>query len=1257
MDCLASHIKCEGAKKWLIDIYKAVRNIVYRDAGGVSRSFELNDDMRGVMDRMLASEEEIEASRDIAHGRRLADELRRRGVPDETIAKYKDVIERGADKAKAALLRRMTPKTEDDAQKQAATVNATREVWNLREYKTLDVFLRPKKNGGLTLSRSALAEQFGEGIIRTLPEGVMDDNGLGAEEAAELLGYPAGQALIEDLQKVKITPPDKAIAERVKAATDPLERLLNEPGAMRAAVEEALEGRPELTEDTSAGENSREVSGVERQERAERVREIKALSPLSVEVGAPLDKKGAEDIAKKFKSLKNKRYNIEAGLPINTIGKIVSNKGFDVSTIIGDFPSLFGTSIYGWSESETLKEGHKEHPNIKAFHQYVNKFTNGTETYFIRFTVRESKTKTGKPGENNIHSTAISDVNVYKNDGDSQRIRGINPGEDKSPSFIDTRLQEFFDSVNSSDTDTEISTKGRPERGGPADRRGRDAAKPEWWDRVTPNVEGWELDHDESARVTRIALEDDILQEEAKRAQRESEDAAPSDTAAKTASAKAEETKEKRRFYNKAQAERMAAKVAAYRATAVKILKGKRVKDASAAGRYAYTAKRAGEKAYQLAMRGDYKASSEMKDKELFNTVLAEEAAKIRSESYAIDRYFTKFWKNQKRLAPVVGEENVAQILGLLERLGFMEREKTRDKRPLREWLSEQEKELNAGLPVMKWILDLEYGGNDGTWLTWDNLTWAQLSEANDAVKMIERIGRNERRLISDTMRADFAATVLEIVSTVSGNYGEPGTPTRNPESKKVGLWGPYAGSLDRVETLTRLLDNLKNQGTVWEKIYKPIQHASNTEIEMGEKARANLDGLINGLAEKTGGRRAFQKFLTTKFDTGILDMTTDGQQKLYWTGENLLAVMLNWGNETNRERIVMGWAMHGLGMKARFADSEAYYDALRTGTAVTESVLKRMGTDGMWDFTQGVWDMLEEYWPRIAELEEKMTGVTPEKVEAAIVRTNTGRKLRGGYYPVSFDSSKNWLAATREELDKINQENKAQGVRAHTRHGHTKNRVRRLTGMPVRLDLGVLQEHLGNVIHDLAFRAPVRDVNKIIKDDSVREQVTHAIGETAYRQFDGWLKDIAARPGQTGAVSRMTSHFIGRAAAAQLGLKLTTVLGNFSSITVAAWRLGPRGTMGLLRFYTNPFRWADGFRFANKSSAELRNRLNGADAAIREAYEQAQAGVTDTVRKQAERAFYWALGMSERLISTPIWLASYDQGLNLYNVNPLKLL
>ncbi|GHS95254.1 hypothetical protein AGMMS50276_10140 [Synergistales bacterium] len=203
---------------------------------------------------------------------------------------------------------------------------------------------------------------------------------------------------------------------------------------------------------------------MEEQERAERVREIKALSPLSVEIGTPLDKKSAESIAREFGPMKNEHDDRVALFPMATVGKILKHQGFDVSTILGDIPILFETSIYGWPESEILRKGHKEHTNIASFHHYVNKFSDGTDTYFIRFSVTERKGKAGKTGDSFIHSTAISGVSIYKtNDDLSQSVPAQGPGLKERSSFIDTRLQEFFDSVN---TDTEIS-KGRPERGDP----------------------------------------------------------------------------------------------------------------------------------------------------------------------------------------------------------------------------------------------------------------------------------------------------------------------------------------------------------------------------------------------------------------------------------------------------------------------------------------------------------------------------------------------------------------------------------------------------------------------------------------------------------------------------------------------------------------------------------------------------------------------------------------------------------------------
>jgi hypothetical protein len=53
------------------------------------------------------------------------------------------------------------------------------------------------------------------------------------------------------------------------------------------------------------------------------------------------------------------------------------------------------------------------------------------------------------------------------------------------------------------------------------------------------------------------------------------------------------------------------------------------------------------------------------------------------------------------------------------------------------------------------------------------------------------------------------------------------------------------------------------------------------------------------------------------------------------------------------------------------------------------------------WDFVQGAWDLLEgDLRPLVREVMEKMTGVSPEWVEAAPVVTKHGT-YRGGYYPI----------------------------------------------------------------------------------------------------------------------------------------------------------------------------------------------------------------------------------------------------------------
>jgi len=84
------------------------------------------------------------------------------------------------------------------------------------------------------------------------------------------------------------------------------------------------------------------------------------------------------------------------GVVFNFIGKIINHKGYDISRIINFIPFLYETSLLGWSEPEIQRKEHKYHPNIKAYHNYINKFSDRNGEYFIRFTIREEKAKKNK---------------------------------------------------------------------------------------------------------------------------------------------------------------------------------------------------------------------------------------------------------------------------------------------------------------------------------------------------------------------------------------------------------------------------------------------------------------------------------------------------------------------------------------------------------------------------------------------------------------------------------------------------------------------------------------------------------------------------------------------------------------------------------------------------------------------------------------------------------------------------------------------
>jgi hypothetical protein len=179
-----------------------------------------------------------------------------------------------------------------------------------------------------------------------------------------------------------------------------------------------------------------------------RIAEIMNINAVEIAINEPMSQKEAEDFVRLLSPMRNVNDGRIAEIPVNTIGKIIRHKGYDVSRIFSYIPKFFETSIFGWSEPVIQKKGHKPHRNIKEYHHYINKFLDETGVYYIRITLYEENTKTGKKGRNYIHSTAISyDINKKSDEG-FDRVRVIDPGVKNTASlFYDIKLQQFLESV------------------------------------------------------------------------------------------------------------------------------------------------------------------------------------------------------------------------------------------------------------------------------------------------------------------------------------------------------------------------------------------------------------------------------------------------------------------------------------------------------------------------------------------------------------------------------------------------------------------------------------------------------------------------------------------------------------------------------------------------------------------------------------------------------------------------------------------
>lgn len=566
-------------------------------------------------------------------------------------------------------------------------------------------------------------------------------------------------------------------------------------------------------------------------------------------------------------------------------------------------------------------------------------------------------------------------------------------------------------------------------------------------------------------------------------------------------------------------------------------------------------------------------------------------------------RYLGKFdvAGSRKNLDP----EYLDQIDALLDRFNLSKSQSLRniDKaKTLAEWITSQEEQ---GLsPVIPDELR-----NEAFRKHYKDMAVEEFQGLIDSVKNIEHLGRLKKKLLTAVDQREFEAAVDEIRDSIEDNAKRT-VPERRTSDRGLlvdagKLFRSFVAEHRKFASLVQELDGFEDGGPAWEYLVRTLNTSGDFEAVENEQATIALEALFKPVF----GKKALRA--KTYFPT-------IGKSFTY---EERLGIALNVGNEANRERILSG----------ELLSPQQLDTILDTLTAPD------------WTLVQGVWDYLESFRPQIAAKERRVTGVEPKWVEAAPVRTKFG-ELKGGYYPIKYDAER----SSRSEADIAAevQRQTMQGLytRAQTRRGHLKARSSEPTGRPVRYDLGVVFEHVSQVIHDLAWHEYLIDANRLLKDPAVDASIRAHYGPEKLRAMTTALDAVAK--GQIGPQSSFgvgMNHVRFGATISGLGWKLSTALLQPLGLTQSMSRIGVKWVAkGAAHWLGDAAHLENSIRIVGEKSAfmrlraktmqreinEIRNKVSGKDSRIQASY-------------------FWLIQKMQLVADMPTWWGRYEKAMS----------
>lgn len=536
---------------------------------------------------------------------------------------------------------------------------------------------------------------------------------------------------------------------------------------------------------------------------------------------------------------------------------------------------------------------------------------------------------------------------------------------------------------------------------------------------------------------------------------------------------------------------------------------------------------------------------------------------------------------------------------------------------------------------LQPWIAELFYSK---TPKSFKSITMNELETLEELMTGMYKNGRNEYEgttILNDEGKSvSFENAVQEIIGEATETFGGATGDVfniLNNQTKTDAVSGKLYGfhlALMKVETFLRRMGGGKN-GFAVKYIYDPISRATQAFNERKEVSMRRLAKDV-GIYSK---RELFNMRNEHLYTVGNLYGLTK---------EQLIMIALNWGTESNRQRVM---------------------ETTKANEVDIERAFQEHMTDKDWEFVIRTWDHINSFFDERSKVQEELYGNPLKKVEGLTFSIG-GRNIEGQYFPIVYNPKVN-ASVSDNQVEDIAKTMVSSNAVWGTGMSATKSRLDVVKDKSLLLDFDVIPNAITEAINHVTMRKAVTDVNKLISNRELQNYIVDKFGSDTYQFLRTWVRDNwQDEAAKTNDIDRLILTLKKNTSTAVMAGRVSVALQNALNIPVAFYRIGVANTIRAINhagigFYGHGTTTYNNTRdFVLGQSIFMRERIQTLDKDLKQGLSIAGKGLRlgDTnvggykveqladIRDDINQMGFRLLTETDFALSVPVWKFAYDQ-------------